>query len=82
MVKFLTFSRDIFVQGIGFWIVPWFGITYLAFQIYHQVKERSGFEDFGLGWPLVVLALMLTFGHLVFGARFQAIYERHFPEGK
>jgi hypothetical protein len=79
MRKFLSFTKDILIEGIGFWIIPWIGATYVAFELYHQLKAPHGFEDFGLGWPLVVLALMLLFGRLVLGRRFQTVMDRHFP---
>lgn len=80
MARSWAFTRDILLNGIGFWIVPWFGLTYVVFQLYHQFKVQTGFDDLGLGWPVVVLAMMATLGQALFGARFQAIYERHFPE--
>jgi hypothetical protein len=81
MRKFLRFTKDILIDGIGFWIIPWIGATYIAFELYHQLKAQHGFEDFGFGWPLVVLALMLLFGRLVLGRRFQTVMDRHFPPG-
>jgi hypothetical protein len=80
MSQLLGFARDILLRGVGFWILPWTFACWVAFELYMQVKRNSGFDDAGLGWPLIVLALMLTFGHHVFGPRFQAIYAKHFPD--
>jgi len=79
-MAFLRFAKDIMIEGIGFMIVPWAVIAWLAFQLYNAFKLNNGIEDYGLGWPLIALALMLTAGHYLFGARFQRIYERHFGD--
>jgi len=79
MRKFAAFTRDLLLQGIGFWIVPWIGATFVAFELYTQAKAEHDFNDLGLGWPLIVLALMILVGKLGMGARMQAVYDRHFP---
>lgn len=78
MTRFLRFARDILVKGIGLTIVPWTLAAWIAFELYRAFKSSNGIEDYGLGWPLIVLALMLTAGHFFFGPRFQRVYDRHF----
>lgn len=81
MTRFWLFSKDLILNGIGLWLVPWIGLTFVAYQLYAQFKANTGMNDLGLLWPAIVLALMLTFGHVIFGPRFKAIYDKHFPEG-
>lgn len=78
MSRFLHFTKDIVIEGIGLMIVPWTIAAWIAFEFYRAFKLNNGIEDYGLGWPLIVLALMLTTGHFLFGPRFQRIYDRHF----
>jgi hypothetical protein len=77
---FLRFAKDLMIEGIGFMIVPWAAIAWLAFQLYTALKLNNGVDDYGLGWPLIVLALVFTAGHYLFGARFHRIYDRHFGD--
>lgn len=78
MIRFLRFTKDILIEGIGLMIVPWAGVAWIAFELHRAFKLNNGIEDHGLGWPLIMLALMLTAGHFLFGPRFQRIYDRHF----
>lgn len=77
MIRFLRFTKDILIEGIGLMIVPWTIAAWIAFEFYRAFKTNN-IEDLGLGWPLIVLALMLTTSHFFFGPRFQRIYDRHF----
>lgn len=80
MTRFLRFTADILIEGIGFMIVPWAIAAWLAFELYTAFKLNNGIDDLGLGWPLIALALMLSAGHFLFGPRFERIYQRHFGE--
>lgn len=76
-MRLLHFLRDA-LKVIGMWIIPYSIAVFAAFALYHAVKERNGIQDYGLGWAVIVLALIVLFSNVGFGRHLQRVINRHF----
>lgn len=77
VLKFMQFTQAV-LKAVAIWLLPFTAVVLVASQIYAQIKAAYGFQDAGLGWAIITLALVVGVSQLGPGKRLQVVYEQHF----